>query len=626
MTEDYKNRLFSYISGSEYTTPYDNDIQLENSILLSTEEGGVDHPNLKYLLKDNNGVENGYILYIDNIEDQETGHLRSIFRLRQIDGTYVKDIQRTTSNEELPVVEACYVDTDGTLFIKTSSTSTKFPNRIMLLNNICNKIDDDYKVKIRKSYNIQDYYGESAFICYSIYKSDVEAKYILIGYETLQGGARKIYEILECTINVGAENEYKLIDNLSSIAGTPYIFDTYLKWNTNGEYRVKILVGTNESPPYINELLKDYSSEQMIHNFDKQVNNLSYRKYKYSTYEDLIVGIYYDTTARKLYESVIFVSGTSAGLYDDEVLDTYSSNHVPDIQKFDKFNVKEEYLYLPITRNNGKTYIVIYYARSNQGSWSVYKKCDKQIANNNIYYGLSEIIVNKQYELNNLYTFNNTNSTPTITYVYLNQYVLYNSAVSMYPENYIPNIGILRDNQKIVLSRKLYNCIRQQNTITSTIDIPNLMLNDTTIKKEQLIANGNNMIDDNNEDITKNIYEEVLVNFNDTYNIVNNNNNTNQINTNGSTQLAKCLLDRTDIVMTKFRIVYGDNTSETAYLPEPTIDSDNRIAEYSFVIGTQKFVNRIEFISQYEDIIYLILTLNVDANKIYRINQKVRVN
>ena len=145
MTNDYKLKLFNYINNNyQEVAPASDYYQVEDMIQLGFDEGGLDHPNMKYLMKDSNGVENGLILYVENIEDQGTGHHRSIYELRKIDGTFIANIQYTTSGEELPETEAVYVEDDGTLFIKTATTSTTFPNRIMMLNNICNKINNNY--------------------------------------------------------------------------------------------------------------------------------------------------------------------------------------------------------------------------------------------------------------------------------------------------------------------------------------------------------------------------------------------------------------------------------------------------------------------------------------------------
>ena len=165
MTEDYKDSLFGYITGNEpYEPPTDFNLQLEDTQLVDLVEGenrqtGV----LKYLLKDTNGNENGLVIYVYNIEDQETGHNRSYWELETISGEWIKTLTQFTSGAELPWVDDILVEDDGTLFIATDPQSTSFPHRIMMLNNISNKISGEYVAKIRKSYDISDYVGESAF-------------------------------------------------------------------------------------------------------------------------------------------------------------------------------------------------------------------------------------------------------------------------------------------------------------------------------------------------------------------------------------------------------------------------------------------------------------------------------
>ena len=456
MTEDYKEKLFNYFNNNmQPGPPTNNNLQIEDKIQLSVDEGGLDHPKLKYLLKNNDGVENGMILYIDNIEDQETGHLRSIFMLRGIDGTYYKNIQYTTSNEELPEVEACYIEDDGTLFIKTSDTSTSFPNRIMMLNNICNKIDNDYKVKIRKSYVIQQYYGQYGFTCVDIRKSLTEAKYILIGYESTDNDTKRKVDILECTINVGAENEYNLIDNLGFTNGRIEILDTYIKWNTDGQYRLKVLVNTHEYTIYLNELLKDYTSDILVHNFDLAMSNLDDCRLIYSSYEDLIIGLYLSSDGSRQILRVIdiTVNGSQADYRIAWVVSFYDLDAIVNIDNFTKFNLLGDYFYIPMTDGNGNNGIFVFTAISYGSSYIMDSVGSVLNFESGMSYGLQEIVISQQYELVNMYTYNNSLTSEeyplTITYTLLNQYVLKGyGEISM--NNYVPNISILRNNEKSI--------------------------------------------------------------------------------------------------------------------------------------------------------------------------------
>lgn len=631
MTEDYKDSLFGYITGDvPYEPVSDNSIQLEDTHILEVVEGENRQVNtLKYLLKDSNGNENGLMITVYNIEDQETGHNRSYWELTTISGEYIKTLNYFTSGVELPWVADILVEDDGTLFLVTYPGTTSFPNRIMMLNNISNKVNDDYVVKIRKSYNIEDYIGESAFYCDKVYKSLTEAKYILVGHERLNSGVNAKYEILEATINVGAENEYNLIDNLSSITGSPWVYDTYIKWNIDGEYRLKILVGTNETPqPYINELIKDYTSSTLEHNFDSPCDDTLNTQFLYSEYEQLVLGVYYKSSTKELYYSLIFINGQIADIWQDyELIDTYSSGNEPELRRFSHFNIKDDILYLPITKNDGKTYMYAYRARYYEDqSFETSNVCNKLIYNGGTY-GVQEMAVSKVFELFNLYTYvdildgGNQHSNAHI----LNQYVMKSGEGRIAMEQYYPYLSILRDNDKILFARTLYNLIRQQNTITSTVNVPNVMLNDSQITKEQLYTEWYNQLDDNTETIEKNIYEDLLINFNDTITVVNNNENNNVVNTEASVDLVKELIVNKDYnkIMSKFRIVYQDNTSIVDTLPTPTIE--DRIATYHLVVGSTKPINRIEFISFDETTTYIIITLNVEANKVYIINQKVRV-
>ena len=631
MTGDYKDKLFQYLFGTLPYVPGDNEIQLENTIDLYEVEGENKRVGQQYLLKDNNGVENGLILEVHNIEDPETGNNVSYLTIKDIKNGDTSYIEYTTSGVQLPQIDAMYIEDDGTIFLKTADQSTNFPYRIMMINNISNKVNNTYVFKIRKSYDIGDGFN-TAFYVQKIYKSLTEAKYLLVGYELRDSGNSKLFELLECTINVGSENEYKLSSS-NKKTGNPFLYSTYCKWNSDGEFKLKILLA--DSNNYITELVKDYGDEStnLTDNFNKASSDVANRRLIYTTYDNLIMGIHYISSSRELYTNVMFISGNNVNIYDDELIDTYSSSNIPDIQDFSSYNVVGDYLYMPITKNDGKTYMYIYQAESSIGSWAVNRVCDNEITTYGNY-GVHPIIVNKQYDLTNLYSFINVGSgIENFCYHINNQFVLYSSEMVGGLDFIQPKLGILKDNTQILFARELYNLIRQQNTLTSTINVPNQMLNDNTIKKEQLIAYNNGIIDSVDEDIVKNVYENVLINFNDTYTIINKNNNMNLINTEAAVGILKDWVNMFNLDPTagynkipdKFRIVYQDDTTEVGYLPTPTLDNDNRIAEYYLVISSIKPINRVEFISEDELTTFIIITLNIEANKIYKIRQRVRV-
>ena len=72
---------------------------------------------------------------------------------------------------------------------------------------------------------------------------------------------------------------------------------------------------------------------------------------------------------------------------------------------------------------------------------------------------------------------------------------------------------LYNSNNKIIFARNLYNKVINANTTISTLNIPNTNLNDITIYNQSLIGETNYVLMNNQESITKNIYENLNINF-----------------------------------------------------------------------------------------------------------------
>ena len=239
-------------------------------------------------------------------------------------------------------------------------------------------------------------------------------------------------------------------------------------------------------------------------------------------------------------------------------------------------------------------------------------------------YGLSFFAVNKQFNLYNFYLQIQNN-------VY-NCYQIYNS--NNYNGNsyqdlnsLIPNYGNLYKDDKLIYSRNLYNLVINDNSTTSTIEIPNTMLNDSIINGEKLIGKTSGELVDNNLEISKNIYELLYINFINSIIIQNNNNNTLVNNIIASSILNKSIsstLDYDNVKLTKYRINFIDDTAMISRLSISNVNEKKYLI--SFLIYFTKDINSIELISEDEQTIYLTIDgINLEKEKYYIIKQNVEV-
>ena len=187
--------------------------------------------------------------------------------------------------------------------------------------------------------------------------------------------------------------------------------------------------------------------------------------------------------------------------------------------------------------------------------------------------------------------------------------------------------NLYNDDNEIVFSRNLYNKVINENTTTSTIEVPNVMLNDSTIVKEELVSDTNTSLVLNQQNVVKNIYETLYFNFINSISIYDNNKNNKLINKYASSMLNKSInniLDYDDIKLSKIKINYSDGTNEVEKISTAKISDYKYNIFFNFYV--KKNVDTIEFISEDEKIIYLNINANdLQINNLYKISQNVEV-
>ena len=202
----------------------------------------------------------------------------------------------------------------------------------------------------------------------------------------------------------------------------------------------------------------------------------------------------------------------------------------------------------------------------------------------------------------------------------------YNGTAYTNLESLIGNQGILYDHYGAIFARNLYNKVIQNNKTTYSLEIPNNMLNDITITREDLISELKNSMNMELKDLSKNRYEELIINFINTISIVNNINDTPVSNKIGATRLNNSISeekDYDDSKMTKYRVNYSDNTTYVGILGSEKTD----IKKYglSLFVSVEKAITSIDFISEDENTIYNTITPTLQVGKAYMLSVDVYI-
>lgn len=231
------------------------------------------------------------------------------------------------------------------------------------------------------------------------------------------------------------------------------------------------------------------------------------------------------------------------------------------------------------------------------------------------------------YNLVNLYApmYSDINTTKKITLDYNS--INYNGEGYGNVNSLVPNKARLYDNNnKMIFARNLYNKVINANTTISTLNVPNINLNNIIIYNKSLIGETNYVLMNNQEEITKNIYENLNINFYVTLRMINNNNPNNQIfNQVGSNRInlsVSSVKDYNNAKATKIRINYSDNSFKIQNIIFDLV----REAYTEFIVYVNKNIASIDFISNDENTIYNTIRPEFEVGKYYKISQSVYVD
>lgn len=506
--------------------------------------------------------------------------------------------------------------------------------RFILLNNFLNKkpAQTEYSVELRQSYFVdflQDGYNR---VPTYVEKSPSSSLYLLIGDKW----------IFTYEIKVGESNELKYYpyngnENID-LKGYNII------WNESN-YSVKIggqYEGTsgNYNNHYI-ELGFETGDTELSVNIDLEFNTTTAEIMFYENIDILDLCITNTTTYIGYYgvDKRTLGSKIECGIfkvdYDEEkFISLFNLQKIPDLTDY-VFNVqffkKSNQIYFYASRNVNSPAII-----ANQRYEVTIGLIDDEdnilskTSNNLEIYSLvnTSTLFNVVQEYN-LLTYNLIGSTTTALQVrQIYNDLNYNFEDYENTNSLVPKSVLLYDeDDNVIYARNLYNKVLNENTTTSTVEIPNTLLNDIEISKEDLLGATNGILVSNEQTIEKNIYEDLFINFINTINITDNNNGQNISNNVGATRLnnsSSNTADYANVALTKIRLNYKDHTSFTKTI------STSQVSQYKYRITSYIFVGKkiksIELISNDEQTTYLTIDgSNFETNKTYKISQDVEI-
>lgn len=642
MTQDYKDKILDYITNNVNVTGQDNQElieKIENVSRTKFAEHLPTNPSMFFI----NGIirsmtNNNYVLYggyvpqggtqeansrgIILILDTNFNVLKAIYSFNT--GTPLRPIQKL-----IQIEDNTFVGVDSTIFAYPENREKIYSNtkRFIMLNNISVKDStNDYRAILRTSYNLP----YSNFYCMEIVKNPNTAHYLLAGATYLPQSGGTHYDgvrVIDLKINVGTDNEWSKTDD----NGTYWIYGGfYGEFDNNDNASWKMIVTHNINPITVyswnGTQTKTIISDDG--NIKPYVDSLSMKNQAQFVDENTV---YFVVNNQRWY---VQVQPRYIGLYKYN----YSNNQLKQIflKNIGNYDYNDSREGIFITSLNGELYVNYCdnWNKDNQTANYNFQRLDNDlwkpnlISQNqkytmertlpftaNMYNLVTNITLHTKMEISRwhfeavkeIYNKFNYNSTP---------YDNYNSLKS--------KIGTLYGANGILFARDLYNVSLLNSSTTSTVQVPNTLLNEDTITQENLISETNTTIVSNSKNINKNIFETLYINFINTIGVIDEDTSiqypltANYINQNINVATKE---NCEQTFVGKVQVVYESSTVTQNLIW--TYDTDHY--ETSFTIDATVEIPYLLFMSDDLSTIYLEKQLDIEIGDYYVINQKLRI-
>lgn len=547
----------------------------------------------------------------------------------------IKTYYEYDSGIKLRYIMAMNQDDDGTYYLidsvdvprlKSQNFITSEKRFIMVNNFVANN-----KLTLRISYKTQ----YTNFYPYKIYKDPNSSYYCFVGRYFRTNNFDGI-RVMTLKINVGSTNEWVKYDddNTGWLLG-----DCYVDFNEENQVYVRcIITSVQREDNRMAFWTKGYTADSLSY---QEIHSFSYKPY--------IDSYMYQNQAVFINKNEIYfvqnnqqwgIRGKTGKKYIGLYYYNFTTKEFKVIYEkslgdYDYCNIEAIYIYI----NQSKLYIEFndninstndtadYYIQRLDNDW------EPILVKENGYflYDQRQITVLNTYNMLNIYL--SAVNPRAKTWEYINILEIYNPS-NYNGQNYtninsmIPKSSILYDeNNDVIFARNLYNKTISDRVTQSTIEIPNNYLNDVMIAKQDLISETNSIMVDNNNTITKNIYETLFINFINTLQMINKNDLNNPIlNPTGAIRLNQSISqvqDYTSQKISKAKINYADNSNKIIPISFIQVGS---VMRTEFTIYNSKGIINIELISEDEKTTYNTITGDFELNKTYTVSQDVTVD
>lgn len=644
MTDESKKLAMQYFVGKYTTTSSPEDVKFDefdksNNQLQTkmtntyfpygyTVQGVVQGSDLA-----GDGLE--YSILYGNYENQS--HTNTYGYMIVLDENYedVQVIKNYSNGDNIGVIISLNVGSDGRFFMVEKDLNNYY--RFVLLNNILAKSpnEENYQLVMRQTYRFPDQTILTTTKMF-IVKHPQEARYLML---QVYNEYQQVYDTLfaiELVVNVGSENEWntyiKELPSLTLTSSIQKIDDVWASWDEENKLSFKVIISSPELAYAVcRAVFKQKNSDTLtlntsivergtgLNQFDFTQSIIKNFDVNYITVSRVVDGV----RTYKIYKITNESYATDYGSLTPKLIATYSNVNLGAIKGIRLTKNQNDIFFI---YQNTNTYVglivneTIYTSTFNNFS----------SANNDTLFFTN---VQRTYNLFTLYAqCGNYNNFAKLIYIDETNNQDYQNLRSLDP--YFATL--YNDNGKLIFARTLYNKSVSGQITTSSIQIPHQYLNDISVSSEKLQGYTYLTIYDINDEFVKNEYEEVYVNFANSWSVQNRNDPNNVIfSVPGATRFNQSITGIYDYLLcksTKYKVNYDDGTYMTqTFDPSQITPIDNAAPwthRYTWGVynPTDKNILSIQILSADEDTVYLTIdNVNFGSGKYYTLTQDVYV-
>lgn len=514
-------------------------------------------------------------------------------------------VNKFTSGTNMFPIYSMNQDEYGYIYALSYDSADVPVARVLLLNNILVPINNNYVVKLRASYIIPNgsNYNFNVISRASILKAPGQAIY----YIPIRISGNSYSSILEFINNVGSDNEWNVYNMDSAFNLT----------------KADAFVVSN------NDVITYYY-------YGISTSNSHYVKWKLTNgtltkEQDIALGFSITSTSSRVFvkdDSNIYLSVRNSSDYSNKVYKVDGNSLVqiysfmtPNTNKLSAVNLSLINGFITIGVEWFDENDVKMYKQGILVNDTPYFTSDYESVNVNSfwYYTLTSITAN--YNLIRMYIPTSSGSKKFVFDYNVNNY---NGLEYSSYNQLVPTKGRLYANGEMVFARNLYNVTINGQTQTSTLQIPNNLLNNETLAQEDMVGATNTILMTKNETITKNKYETLYINFMETLNVTDEDTGlkfpqaANYINKNITTGTqTNC----EETFIGKLKVNYS-----TPFIQNITWTYNTDHYETEFIVdATAEAPSSIEFMSFDETTTYIKKDLSLEVGNYYLIKQKLRI-